>query len=31
MKNDLVKMAMKGDWEAFTSLIKENKKYLYIR
>ncbi|NFN79315.1 sigma-70 family RNA polymerase sigma factor [Clostridium botulinum] len=29
MKNDLVKMAMKGDSEAFTGLIKENKKYLY--
>ncbi|MDR5586792.1 MULTISPECIES: sigma-70 family RNA polymerase sigma factor [Clostridium] len=29
MKNSLVKMAMKGDSEAFTSLIKENKTYLY--
>ncbi|WP_243427475.1 hypothetical protein [Clostridium botulinum] len=31
MKNDLVKMAIKGDSKAFTSLIRENKKYLYIR
>ncbi|HBJ2620571.1 UNVERIFIED_ORG: RNA polymerase subunit sigma-70 [Clostridium botulinum] len=29
MKNDLVKMAMKGDSKAFTSLIRENKEYLY--
>ncbi|SFD27626.1 sigma-70 family RNA polymerase sigma factor [Clostridium uliginosum] len=29
MKNSLIKMAMKGDSKAFTTLIKENKMYLY--